>query len=81
MVFGSKQVNTYVGPHYHRTEVYAARVSRSAAAAIDRYLLPAPNLSSKPHVSEVISLICSCVEWDIKRYSIDQSTRRPPLPC
>jgi len=33
---------------YSRTKIYAARMSRGAAAAIDRYVLPAPVFSSKP---------------------------------
>jgi len=37
----------YVGTPYGLTEIYAAAAA-AAAAAIDRYLLPAPDLSNKP---------------------------------
>jgi len=40
--------NKYVGPPCSRIKIYAARMPRAAAAAVDRYLLPAPDLSSKP---------------------------------
>ena len=53
--------NKYAGPPYSRTKIYAVRMSYAAdvahgtkqqsgwtAADVDRYVLPAPDLSSKP---------------------------------
>ena len=41
-------LNKYAGPAYSRAKMYAACMSRGGAATIDLYLLPAPDLSSKP---------------------------------
>ena len=45
----SYRPNKYVGPPYSRAnKINTARMSRGCSSFIDRYLLPAPDLSSKP---------------------------------